>query len=193
MTRKLTASKINSKIEELEPRIIAIAKKVSNYNPEGEWEDLYQIMLQKVLERNIVDPTFVEQTDAYILKYTEFMAKHAVKKASVYLRYVDEEGYEIDPEDSDDDSNYALDLMVEREKIQQAIPAIENEVMHLELSEKIVEGYETLSTENKKVAYMLYMGYKQTEIAESLGISKPAVSQRIKTIGNQLKGYVAGF
>jgi predicted transcriptional regulator len=37
------------------------------------------------------------------------------------------------------------------------------------------------------------MGYKQVEIAEIMGISKPAVSQRIKTIASTLQGFVADY
>jgi DNA-directed RNA polymerase specialized sigma subunit len=72
----------------------------------------------------------------------------------------------------------------------QSIANVESDVMASELGDSILAGCEELSTENLKVVNMLFEGYKQVEIAKELGISKPAVSQRIKTIANVLKGFV---
>lgn len=182
---------INNRIETLSKKIEFVAKKISAYSPERDWEDYYQAMIKAILERNLVDPTFSDQTDAYIVKYAEFMGQHQLKKSQVYLRYVDEEGNQVSPEDADEaDDNYALDLMVEHNKLFQSIPAVETEVMWLETDEQILDGFEVLSSENQKVVKMIYLGYKQTEIAEVLGISKPAVNQRLQTIAKTLKNFV---
>jgi len=190
MTRKLTAQKVNSRIETLEPRLTAIAKKISTYGP-IEWEDLYQTMLKGLLERNMVDSNFFEQTDAYILKYGEFMARHSAQKARVYLKYVDEEGFEIDPEDGSEEESYSLDLMVGRERIQASIENVERTTETSELCDAILEGCDELSETNLQIITLLYMGYKKVEIAKELGISKPAVTQRIQTIASTLQGFVA--
>jgi RNA polymerase sigma factor (sigma-70 family) len=191
--QKLTATSVNSKLETLEARLVMIAKKIAKFTPDGEWEDLYQSILKALLERNATDATFFQQTNAYILKYAEFAGKHAARKARIYLKYVDEEGYEIDPEDSNEDTDSRLDIEVNRERLIQSIARVEVEVMHSELAEAIVEGCDELSGDNLRVVYLLYMGYKQVEIAEIMGISKPAVNQRIKTIASTLQGFVAGY
>jgi RNA polymerase sigma factor (sigma-70 family) len=192
---KLTATSINSRLESLEPKLILIAKRVAKLMPAGEqcWEDLYQTILKALLEREVKDPTFFQQTDAYINKYAMFSAKHAAKKARVYLNYVDEEGGEIDPEDSNEDTNSRLDLEASREKLIQSIARVEIEVMHTELADAIVEGSKELSGDNLRVLYLLYLGYKQVEIAEVMGVSKPAISQRVKTIASTLSGFVQGY
>jgi RNA polymerase sigma factor (sigma-70 family) len=190
---KLTATTVNSKLESLEARLVMIAKKAAQFSPDGDWEEMYQTILKGLLERNEKDVEFFNQTDAYICKYAEYMAKHAARKARVYLRYVDEEGYEVDPEDSNEDADSRLDIEVNRERLIQSICRVEIEVMHSELTGAIVEGCDELTVENLKVVYLLYMGYKQVEIAEIMGISKPAVSQRIKTIASTLQGFVADY
>jgi RNA polymerase sigma factor (sigma-70 family) len=190
---KLTATTVNSKLESLETRLVMIAKKAAQFSPDGDWEEMYQTILKGLLERNEKDAEFFNQTDAYICKYAEYMAKHAARKARVYLRYVDEEGYEVDPEDSNEDADSRLDIEVNRERLIQSICRVEIEVMHSELTGAIVEGCDELTAENLKVVYLLYMGYKQVEIAEIMGISKPAVSQRIKTIASTLQGFVADY
>jgi RNA polymerase sigma factor (sigma-70 family) len=193
--KQLTATSINSRLESLEPTLILIAKRVAKLMPAGEqgWEDLYQIILKALLEREVKDETFFQQTDAYINKYAMFTAKHAAKKARVYLNYVDEEGGEIDPEDSDEDTNSRLDLEASREKLMQSIARVELDVMQIELADAIVEGSKELSGDNLRVLYLLYLGYKQVEIAEMMGVSKPAISQRVKTIASTLSGFVQDY
>jgi RNA polymerase sigma factor (sigma-70 family) len=46
--------------------------------------------------------------------------------------------------------------------------------------------FSNLSTDNRGVLVMLYHGYSKTEIAEAMGISKPAVTQRVQTIAKKL-------
>jgi RNA polymerase sigma factor (sigma-70 family) len=192
MTSKLTAQKFNSKLEELSPRLTAIAKKVSNYGL-VDWEDLLQTMCAEIIKHQMVDDSFFAQKDAFILKYGEFVARHEVQKARVYLKYVDEEGCEIDPEDGDENEVYSLDLVIDREKIQQTILNVEREVENSELRDVILEGCDFLSESNIQIVTMLYMGYRQVDIAKELGISKPAVNQRIKTIASTLQGFVQGY
>jgi hypothetical protein len=132
---KLTATTVNSKLESLEARLVMIAKKAAQFSPDGDWEEMYQTILKALLERNEKDAEFFNQTDAYICKYAQYMAKHAAKKQRIYLRYVDEEGYEVDPQDSNEDADSRLDIEVNRERLIQSICRVEIEVMHSELTE----------------------------------------------------------
>jgi RNA polymerase sigma factor (sigma-70 family) len=63
---------------------------------------------------------------------------------------------------------------------------VENEEM-TRLSQAIL----TLSPANQKIVSMLYQGYNQNEIAETLGIGKSAVSQRKAKIESQIAQWLA--
>lgn len=190
MTVTSETTTMNSLISDLSSKLIAIAKSVSCRMPGEDWEDIYQIMVAALLERDVVDPDFVKQMPAYILKYASFVASHAAQKTKVYLKYVDIEGDEIDPEDADSSENFALDLRVDRERLLQALQGVENQVMNDELGEDILKGCDWLSGKNLLIVCMLYEGYKKSEIAKALKISRPAVTQRIQTIANTLQGFI---
>jgi hypothetical protein len=98
--------------------------------------------LKALLERNVKDATFFQQTDAYVLKYAECCtAKHAAKKArgftsSTLMR----KGTRLTRKTATRIRTAALDLEVNRERLIQSIARVELEVMHSELAEAIVEG-----------------------------------------------------
>ena len=81
---------MNARIESLSPRLMRYAKGVACAG--FTQDDAFQVMATSLLERNLVEPKFVEQTDAYLICYANFEARHQVEKIHTYLRYVDEEG-----------------------------------------------------------------------------------------------------
>ena len=178
--------KLGTKLEAIDAKMWQIAKKCANQDPEATVEDMYQYLLLALIERQKSDPEFFEQTESYVVKYAYFMGTNLARKSRIYLRIVDDAGNVIDPDSNDEDEDTQVELE-NREKLLQKINLVEQDVLRIELVEAIAEAMETLSDDNRKVVEMLYLGYRKSEIAEELNISKPAVTYRIETIAKTLR------
>ena len=188
-----TTAKILAKIAKLDARLVQIAKKAAHKSTNISEQEMYQIIYLGLLERSMVDPDFFNQTDSFIIKGALWIGTHAARKENTYFIFTDGEGSTVDP-DGDDDGNKDIEVKVSnRQSISQAIAQVEVSVMLLELGEKITEAYELLSKENQAIVKMLYLGYKQTEIAKYMNVTKSCISQRVNTIGKVMQPVVKGF
>jgi RNA polymerase sigma factor (sigma-70 family) len=166
---------IASRIESLEKTLKSIA--VSQAQSD-EAEDIYSSMIEAIVTKAEETPEFINQKDAYIISFATWEAKHVAEKSRIYLRYVDEEGI-ITSDDGDEIST--LDLIPSNNH-----QSVEDEIIERETLDELAKIIATMNTENQTVIKMLMVGCSKTEIAAKLGISKPAISQRIKTIGKTL-------
>jgi hypothetical protein len=192
MTTK--TDKILAKIAKLDSKLVQIARKAARKSINLSEAEMYQIIYVGLLERAQYDPEFFEQTDSHIVKGALWIGTHAASKDRTYFMFTDGEMNTIDPETEEDDGD--LDLAVSREtrtSIAQAIAQVEVSVMIRQLSEQMLDAYELLSEDNQTLVKMMILGYKQTEIAEYLGIGKSAVSQRLGTIAKVFQPFVQGF
>lgn len=127
-------------------------------------EDLRQSFVLTFLERQACDPSFIEQKNAFQLIAAKWQALHSVTKEDTYRRHVDileEDQLELIP----GEGNNPEDLIIESESAEEILAIVEH-----------------LTSENQTVIRMIYLGYNESEIAQMLGISRPAVSQRKQTI-----------
>lgn len=178
-----------TKIQKLAAKLRGVAYKFSRST--GVYvdpEDIYSDLVTAILNQAQVDPEFINQTDAYIIQFAKFQASHICQKAQVYLRFVDELGNVVDPEDEDQAEDLEMTAEV-REKLLQNIQAVETEVLYNEMVETFVQtATSNLNQSELETVYMLYMGYKPAEIAREANISRAAVSMRIDKIAKKLKG-----
>ncbi|KPL72228.1 hypothetical protein ADN00_15525 [Ornatilinea apprima] len=191
MTKKatITTEATANKIQKLAAKLRSVAYKFSRST--GVYvdpEDIYSDLVTAILNQAQVDPEFINQTDAYIIQFAKFQASHICQKAQVYLRFVDELGNVVDPEDEDQAEDLEMTAEV-REKLLQNIQAVETEVLYNEMVETFVQtATSNLKQSELETVYMLYMGYKPAEIAREANISRAAVSMRIDKIAKKLKG-----
>lgn len=162
-------SAIHERIQGLAPRLIAYSRFINS--PELDQEDVQQEMYAALLERGAKDPDFAGQRDAYLVRYATWSAKHAASRTYTYDSHVQRETLEgADPLETITDYTTDPAEIVER---------------NLQL-ESLIEQLQALSPENQTVVKMIYLGYSESEISDELHISRPAVSQRKKTIQSQI-------
>jgi RNA polymerase sigma factor (sigma-70 family) len=147
--------------------------------PSQTHDDLYQIMVLALLEKNLSDPNFINQNDTYWLKYATWQAKHACNADYTYLKYVDEDGANIDAESEE--------LVLETELATDRKPTPEQLVASREFWMAITATAKMLSQQNRQVIHMVVLGYSKQEIADALHITRQTVNDHTKTIANALR------
>ena len=163
---------IHQRIQSLTPRLIA----KSHFIPSDHLEpdDLQQEMFIALLEKAQAAPGFAEQKDAYLVRYATWMAKHAAERTWTYSSHVESQTLSLAGEDevfdnfSDDNADPAY-LVEQSEELEEMLSRLQD-----------------LSPENRTVVKMIYLGYTESEIATELGISRPAVTQRKRTIARAI-------
>lgn len=160
---------IHDRLTDLTPRMLAYARTIQS--PELDADDLYQEMALAIVERDQRDPAFLDQQDAYLTQYGTWQAKHAAEKSYSYHGHVtqleDAAGmYCLLGDDPDADPVQAAETA--------------------ETIDELLEMVQALDPKNQQVVRLLYCGYSESEIARELHISRPAVSQRKRTIARAL-------
>jgi len=174
-----TSNSIYNRIEKLESKMRAVAFKLS-LTGELTAEDHFQEMVMKIWEKELLVPGFFnDKNDSYLLQYCKLGGQNLNSKAKTYLMHLNENGQVLEAgfEDELDET----DIILKDSKAN-----VEFEVANNILAKAIESKTVALSNENKIIVAMLYEGYQKQEIALALGISNGAISQRIKTIANQL-------
>jgi RNA polymerase sigma factor (sigma-70 family) len=138
-------------------------------------EDIAHTMIERLLTRCAVDPSFINRDDGYWLRFANWMGYHLLNSSIAYHRLIMNDittsqdqvdpynQYEraVDP-DPEDDPELAYELAELRAVI------------------------ESLPSHNRSLAALLMIGYKKSEIASEFGITRPAISQRLNTISKTL-------
>lgn len=163
-----------TRFESLYPHLTRISRHLASndQNP----DDVYQVMNLGVLERASSDPSFLDQKDAYILYYAKCCAKHWIRSAR---RKAVNPLPEADCEDTEDDSFDSVFFMMDDRAVDPEQKLILKETL---------ERIKHLEVSNQKLCVMIYLGYSQNEIAETLGVDKSAISHRKETIRLTLAG-----
>lgn len=160
---------IHDRLTDLTPRMLTYARAI----PPGELEpdDLYQEMALAIVERSQKDPRFLEQQDAYVTQFGTWRAKHAAERGY-------RQAARTTPLEDGEADMYCLvsDPSEDPEEAAEQAEALD------ELVEMVLE----LTPENQSVVKLIYLGYSESEIATRLHISRPAVSQRKRTIARLL-------
>ncbi len=167
---------IASRIENLNRKLQGIAHKYQV--PGMETDDVFQAMIEALLQHSTEDPAFVEQTDAYLCQYAKWQASHLLEKVQIYNKWVDEEKVS---DDADDDDEFGFEFITETP---------EDIVEEREARAEMIKVIATLPTENQKIIQLLSIGYTKAEIADELGVSRPAISQRLAAIKQALQAFV---
>jgi RNA polymerase sigma factor (sigma-70 family) len=141
-------------------------------------EDTLQSICLALLERAAKEPEFASQEDAYICQYAKWSAWHLLQHSNIYNDYVEGEKWTADEEYNE---------ISEFEYIPCEDPEPEEMFERYEAERMLALTVKDLAPENRTVVKMLYVGYSRAEIATKLHISRPAVTQRIKTIRKALR------
>jgi hypothetical protein len=161
------------RIEALLPKINLIARKF-HLNDQSS-EDIAHTMIERLLTKCAVDPAFIARDDGYWLRFANWMGYHLLQDTVIYNRYIESEA-PADDGRADPYNQYeqAVDLAPEDD------PELAYELAELR------GVIETLPPHNRSLAALLMIGYRKSEIAFKFGISRPAISQRLDTIGKNL-------
>jgi RNA polymerase sigma factor (sigma-70 family) len=171
----------NQRIENLSRRIRRVSRYQQFQTSILDHDDVEQEMALRVLEHAESHPNYLEQTDAYILKDAYYAGLQSRRKEVVYMSYVHEEDDITAVRPSDDDMDMEVFELIPAEEITPEEAAIMREEI-----KKIEKAVANLSPTNQIIVKMLLEGYSESEIADELKISRPAVSQHKQTIIRQM-------
>lgn len=166
---------ISDRINTLLPKLQIAALKIGGAS---EYEDVYQSMIVSLIDRADEAPEFAQQSDAYLMQFATWRGQNL---GVTYRKHIQEDC--IFSNDEDDETT----SLVEMSAITLTTP--EDLLVEDETAVELLDLVASLTPENQKIVKMLYAGYSKTEIAASMGISKPAVSQRVATIGKQFSSF----
>jgi RNA polymerase sigma factor (sigma-70 family) len=134
-------------------------------------DDIAHYMIERLLTRCADDPSFINRDDGYWLRYAKWMGYHLLQRTIIYNRFTSKETMiALKNSDPDELSERITDLDPE---------ANPEKAYELEELRKVINS---LPPHNRKLAAMLMIGYTKSEVADAIGISRPAVSQRLSTI-----------
>lgn len=142
-------------------------------------DDVAQDMSLRILERAAVDPSRLNQTDAYLLGDAWNNQRHALRSAVTESRRLTDAALVDDTSDDEEGGGMFITVIDET-----ADP--ETAAENAEVNEALYRAVLSLSPTNRKVVAMLYSGHTEVQIARTLGITRSAVSQRKTTIARAL-------
>lgn len=155
-------------------------------------DDLYQQAVLTIIERAETNPEFLNQNDFYIVQAGVWAASHQVEKQQVIERHTWEDSGN-NPENWD--CELGTDAVeVNDWSINELIDSIidpEEAVIRSEHLRNLIDAVRRLSPDNQAIVKMLGEGIPESKIAEALHISRPAVSQRKKTIAANLRKFAS--
>lgn len=170
---------INNRIEKLQPRIHRVAHYEQFQTALLDRDDVEQEMTLRVLEHAQSIPNYINQTDSYILRDAFFGGLMQRRSEKIYLSYVNGEDYQV----CNDNDGY-IDISV-FELIPDSTPNPEDAAILQEEISTLEQAIVKMTPSNQQIVKMLLEGYSESEIADHLKISRPAVSQRKQTIARQ--------
>jgi RNA polymerase sigma factor (sigma-70 family) len=178
----MTSEAVASKIESLSPRLQRKARVIAHKSDQVDVDDAYQDMVLSILERSEHSPDFVEQTDSYITQQAAWDASHVARSGRIYRKY---NAVPVEFTDDEGDTINLIDITPDPTDV-------EAETLESLEMKSLAAAIKALAPDNRQVVIMLYQGYSNKEIAEKMGISPAAVSQRKGTIRKHLEPFVTG-
>jgi RNA polymerase sigma factor (sigma-70 family) len=178
---------IQSRIESLQPRILATAKRIYASQPISdlvEVDDIHQEIAVRILERAAVLPNLAEQTDAYLMiDASRNGGMRSCVKATIYRKYVGEE-ITLGTSDEDDEDYSIMTITPDGSE------SVESQVIYREMFSILMNRIQTLSPESREVIELSMNGMTDSEISRELGIDRSAVTHRRKTITKHLSAFI---
>lgn len=137
-------------------------------------DDIYSKMVESILRNS--QP---EDSDARILQRANWTATAHIESGRTYSSYVSEES-QFASQDEEADAGFEIESLA---VVSSAEDMIIEQQEHMSLQAVIA----SLSPENQQVISMLALGMKKREIAQKLGVSDEAISERVKRIAKNMK------
>lgn len=148
-------------------------------------DDIVQNICVDILELHLRDHSFLDQNDSYVTMFSKWMTLNRNSKQRTYRKHVSRLEDEYARENLDDsgweDVIAGQDLNPEEMMCQEE-----------SLSEFLQDVFR-LSPDNRKILTLIFLGYQTREIAEMIGVSSPAISQRKNVIANALSKHRPGW
>lgn len=163
----MNTADLSTFIEQATPTLRRIAARYS-HSPETA-DDLYQTMAENLISRAQKDPTFTEQKPAYIYRSAQLTALHALRSFSTYRKYC----FPIDAQQTDTPSCYTSANM-----LADPCPSPEKALIEAERAFGLLDALRQLAPRDRAIAKMIFDGYRPSQIAAKLNISRQVVSQR---------------
>lgn len=165
---------IGSRISKLEPKLRMVARKYASDPHEA--EDIFQHIVEKLLRSARVD-----DTDANIMVTAKFRAGDYKNAERVYTYYVGSESEIANTTgNNDDETSDVFEIYVSDES------TVESEIIKREQAAAMQAAIGALAPENRNIISMLVSGKSKVEIAETLGVTRQAINNRMNTIASQL-------
>ncbi|MBI5954364.1 MAG: hypothetical protein HY865_22130 [Chloroflexi bacterium] len=162
------------RIESLEPRLRAKARSFAN--GDGlEADDIYAAMVDEILFKS--KPT---DSDSRILTRAKWAAKAVIRRNLAYSALV---GTEAEMTNKDEDEDIDIDIRVSFHK------SAEEEYAEQERLQEIKRLIDQLPEEYMKIVLLLSLGHNQREISIKLNISDQSVSDKVKKIAVEFRGF----
>jgi RNA polymerase sigma factor (sigma-70 family) len=168
---------LSERIETLTPHLRRIARQHAQDPMQA--DDIFQHMAECILKQ--ADPT---DSNSRILTLATWRARNFVESEQVYLTYVSDEGVLQGQGDGDEEQDSPFDTY---QAPDQSVHGLESEVIEAEVSKQLQDLIAKLPTENKRLISLLSAGEKPADIARKLGVSRSAISQRLKSIRTWLQ------
>ncbi len=181
---------LQAKIEEISP---ALRRKIGFLKDANlTTDDLFQEAILVIMQRALNDATFLENKDAYIIQAGFWAAQHRCETSRVYTNHLYEEtaiagtalaaaqqvGGTTNSDEEEDGE--LIDMFCDPDLTPEA------SLQYGQAVSDLVEAVKKCSPTNQAIIRRLAAGESESEIAAALGITRPAVSQRKKTIAAQL-------
>lgn len=128
-------------------------------------EELTQVAVLAILEKESKDPDFASYDDSYIVRAGVWAARDFIRSGQLWANRQVSNSFETSP--SPDSSP---ERAVERRQT---------------LSD-LVDAVKRLSPESQILIEMVYAGYSKSDIAARLGVSRSAVSHRRRALARQV-------
>jgi DNA-directed RNA polymerase specialized sigma24 family protein len=159
-------------MSQLTPRIKGAAYNVATqYSVDP--EDVEQEIILAILEEYTKDPTFLDQTDAYIVNKGVWAARNVLKHQAVQM-------WNHEVEDAETETGTPLlDLIGEYDPW-------EAESLELALS----EAYDELNPTDQGILSGMYAGLNRREIGKTVGLSHTTVNNHIPAIAEAIQAYL---
>jgi len=146
-------------------------------------EDLTQEMAVTILEQAEKSTDFLLQKPAYVVNKAAWKAMHTRRREVFFMSKVvvanlsdgDDNSRDVVLEELHDESVTPEEEAIQRESATEAVNAI-------------IDAVSALPAPARRVAWMLSVGYKESEIATALGTSRARVSQLKRQIAGALSG-----
>lgn len=166
-------------LESLHDDLLQAARYVSGYI---DVDDVYQIGVLAILERSKTEPEFLNQKRSYIIHNAVWAMKNWLEKQFFRTKM----NLTLDnPSDGDENPTFAgksLEKNIDIDNgncygvLDLSSINVEETVSNREDIEFITAR---LSTQEKEIVSMIFLGYTQQEISEKFGVSKQRVSKKI--------------